>query len=121
MDFDAANEISAEDFTNTSPLTPPVRVSMLLLMVIPPAIKETGPAIVKSEFTVNAVVLPELPKVSPVSVLAKLYALVLNALANVLLAVGSMVNTPTPVNAALTGRVLFWKTKRPADTAVLPL
>jgi hypothetical protein len=63
----------------------------------------------KSEFTVNADVLLLAPKLKPVKVLAKLYVLVLNAVANVLPDVGAIPSLPVPVNVVLLGRVLFWK------------
>ena len=109
MDFVVAKEISAEDFTNTSPLVPPVRVSMLLLIFTPAPYKETEPAMVKSELTVKAEVLLLAPKLKPVKVLAKLYVLVLNAVAKVPPDVGAIPNLPVPVNVVLLGRVLFWK------------
>ena len=72
MDLSRAKELSAEDFTHTSPLTPPERVSMLLLMVTPEPYRLIGPAMTKFEFTVNTDVLLSAPNVKPVKVLAKL-------------------------------------------------
>ena len=120
MDLVVAKEISAEDFTSTSPLMPPVRVSIWLLMLTPAPYKDTGPAMVKSELTVKADVLLVAPKLKPVKVLAKLYVLVLNAVANVPPSVGAMPNLPVPVNVVLIGRVLFWKINSPAEMAVAP-
>ena len=71
--------------------------------------KDKGPAMVKSEFTVKADVLLIAPKLKPVKVLAKLYVLVLNAVANVLPDVGAIPSLPVPVNVVLLGRVLLWK------------
>ena len=79
-----------------------------------------GPAMVKSELTVKADVLLVAPKLKPVKVLAKLYVLVLKAVANVPFSVGAMPNLPVPVNVVLLGRVLFWKINSPAEMAVAP-
>ena len=82
---------------------------MLLSTEIVAPNKDTGPAMVKSEFTVKADVLLIAPKLKPVKVLAKLYVLVLNALAKVPPDEGAIPNLPVPVNVVLVGRVLFWK------------
>ena len=81
----------------------------------------TGPATLNGAPTAIAVVLLALPSVNPVRVLAMLYTLLLNALENALPLVGSIVNAPTPVKPEVVGRVLFWKTKLPAATVVLPM
>ena len=80
----------------------------------------TGPATLNGAPTVIVVVLLELPSVNPVRLLAKLYTLLLNALENVPPLVGSIVSAPPPVKPDVLGRVLFWKTKLPAVTVVLP-
>ena len=90
-------------------------------MIFTPApYKETEPAMVKSELTVKADVLLLAPKLKPVKVLAKLYVLVLNAVAKVPPDVGAIPNLPVPVNVVLLGRVLFWRINWPAEMAVAP-
>jgi hypothetical protein len=79
-----------------------------------------GPAMLNGAPTVIVAVLLTLPNINPVRVFAKLYTLLLKALENALPLVGSIVNAPTPVKPEVVGRVLFWKTKRPAATVVLP-
>ena len=91
-----------------------------MLMFTPAPYNEMGPAMVKSALTVKAEVLLVAPKLKPVKVLAKLYVLVLNAVANVPFSVGAMPNLPVPVKVVLLGRVLFWKINSPAEMAVAP-